>query len=226
MLKEINFKSLKSLMDRLNQEYNLGLTITEIEKNKSARLMVDSINIIQSNFNDIKHYLQGIEFGLIKCNVLKSEKDSVVLSYFKNKVGKSINVKVQKLAKDSYYSQEIRNFNIKILAIEGNDIIYQADTFNITTSLRVAGTNISTPILRYSLDKQQTMEDIQKTIIPRMFEVSDTCIKNELINQKCKKIINFINPDLICNITEKDLERCGWSNPDLVTVNVKIDFKL
>ena len=225
MSERITLSKVQNIIDRLNENYKLKLSLDKGEESGTVVLMSDcSTPIIEDNLRGVKNYLHGIEYGLIYGNVTKEPE---VTLYFKKKIGSKITAVVSKVAKNTYHSQEKRYFVINILDVKNGVVFYQAYTYNTCPSgVRVGNTEISSQVLQFALDDNISLMDIEEKVLDKMVEAIDTNIKQLLIEQKQKKVIDYINSDMIVDIKEKDLSHCGWTNSELVTVRYSVNYTI
>ena len=215
--------SVWSIIDRINKTYNTNFYLRKAEV-LNFMLKEGTTLIMEDTLFAIKNYLHGIEYGLLR----KTEKESSsVLSFFKNKIGSTINVKVSKVAKDVYFSQEVRHFIVKIIDVTNNVVTYQAETYNVCPSgVKVGNTTCGTPILRITVPEELGFEDFENAILRKMVVDIDEEVKKELIRERTLKIRNHINSDMIINITDVDLVKFGWKNDGLKTVSFTMNYIL
>ena len=214
-MKEIN------AIDRINKVYGANLSVSE--KDNIYSLFDENTLVVEGDFEKVCGYVHGIEYGLSK----KNNSSESVVNYFKQKVNGSISAVVQKRARDTYFSQEIRHFKIKILGVDGNIITYQADSYNtVPSGMAMGGTNYSSPIMNFEIPVNVSMKDLKEKVLDKMLLDLDEEIKNTLLKRRRNKMISHINTDMIINLTEQDLLRFSYTNEKLVTVNFQSEYSL
>lgn len=215
--------SVWTIIDRLNKTYNTNFSLRKAEV-LNFMLKEGTTLVMEDTLFAIKSYLHGIEYGLLRNT---GEKSSSVLNFLKSKVGGTINVKVSKVSKDIYFSQEVRHFIIKIIDVTKHIVTYQAETYNVCPSgLKVGNTTCGTPVLRISVPDDLEFEDFENCVLRQMVIDIDDEVKKELRREKKMKIRNYINSDMIINVTEEDMKTFGWTNDGLKTVSFTLNYIL
>ena len=208
-------------IERIYENYGLKLTLTE--KDEVYSLTEGKNLVVEGDFDTVKNYVHGIEYGLTKKNTSSAD----VVDYFSKKINGHISATVSKRAKDTYYSQENRHFKIKILGVKDNVITYQADSYNtVPSGVVMGGTKYSSPIMTFEIPVNVSMTELKEKVLDKMLMQLDEEIKNALLAKRKSGAIEYINTDMIINITEEDVKRFSYTNFNLVTISYLSEYSL
>ncbi len=211
MMNNITKKVLEDEIKLLNKK---GISL--IYADKVYNLLCKDKVIFMGSAKETYIYLQGLKYGL---HVLTGKSDNDVneftaYDYFKNRVEKGFIIEAKKTAEDTYFSQSMNRYHIKIEKLFSDKLFFTAIADVITPSGYKSGSSIRIPLRNVPIKKDDTVDSIGERIL-RVINVAMLDIV---------KTNKDLHSDRLLWLTKDDMWYLGWSNAGMLTK--KVDIKV
>jgi hypothetical protein len=188
----------------------------ELEYVDKAYNLYESKNIIfQGTARETYIFIQGMKHGIAARGSKPENTDTfTVYDYFKNRVEKGFIIEAKKTSEDTYFSQSMNKYHIKIEKLFSDKLFFTAVADVITPSGYKSGSSIRIPLRNVPINKDDTIDSIGERIL-RVINVAMLDIV---------KTNKDLHSDRLLWLTKDDMWYLGWSNAGMLTK--KVDIKV